>query len=61
MVTSAWTTPSSGGWLPGLLPYGTEVTVSQLLSDTSGLIDDNDVASSPEALQQALANVRDKK
>jgi D-alanyl-D-alanine carboxypeptidase len=28
-------------WLPGLLPYGDEVTVTQLLTHTSGIPDDN--------------------
>jgi D-alanyl-D-alanine carboxypeptidase len=30
-------------WLPGLLPYGNKITVGQLLSMTSGLIDNNDL------------------
>ena len=30
-------------WLPGLLPYGDKITVRQLLSMTSGLIDNNDL------------------
>ena len=29
-------------WLPGLLPYGNQITVAQLLSMTSGMIDTND-------------------
>ena len=37
------------------------MTVHQLMSDTSGLIDDNDMASSPAAHQQALATVKDAK
>ena len=31
-------------WLPGLLPYGNRITVRELLSHTSGLIDNNDIA-----------------
>ena len=46
-------------WVPGLLPYGDELTVRQLMSDTSGLVDDNDLGSSPAAFAQALANVDD--
>ena len=34
-------------WLPGLLPYGNEMTVRQLLNHTSGLIDSNDVLHYP--------------
>ena len=30
-------------WLPGLLPYGEQITVAQLLSMTSGMIDTNDL------------------
>ena len=29
-------------WLPGLLPYGNQITVAQLLSMTSGMLDTND-------------------
>jgi hypothetical protein len=39
--------------------YGDEVTVRQLMSDTSGLVDDNDLGASPAAFAQALANVDD--
>ena len=35
--------------LPGLLPYGALITVAQLLTHTSGLIDKNDVAKNPDA------------
>ena len=31
-------------WLPGLLPYGDRITIAQLLTHTSGLIDNNDMA-----------------
>jgi D-alanyl-D-alanine carboxypeptidase len=47
-------------WLPGLLPYGDQVTIRQLMSDTSGLVDDYDeLFSSLSAFQRSLANVRD--
>jgi D-alanyl-D-alanine carboxypeptidase len=45
-------------WLPGLLPYGNRITIRQLLTDTSGLIDDNDL-NNPAALSRALAHVKD--
>jgi D-alanyl-D-alanine carboxypeptidase len=34
-------------WLPGLLPYGDRITIAQLLTHTSGLIDNNDMAARP--------------
>jgi len=34
-------------WLPGLLPYGNRITVEQLLSMTSGMIDTNDLYARP--------------
>jgi len=34
-------------WLPGLLPYGNQITVSQLLSMTSGMVDTSDITSNP--------------
>ncbi|HZE17325.1 MAG TPA: serine hydrolase domain-containing protein, partial [Mycobacterium sp.] len=34
-------------WLPGLLPYGNQITVTQLLSMTSGMIDTNDFYARP--------------
>lgn len=34
-------------WLPGLLPYGGRLTVEQLLSMTSGMIDTNDFFARP--------------
>jgi D-alanyl-D-alanine carboxypeptidase len=34
-------------WLPGLLPYGNRITVAQLLSMTSGMIDTNDFFAKP--------------
>ena len=37
-------------WLPGLLrAHGSEITIRELMSDSSGLIDDNDVFASPSA------------
>jgi D-alanyl-D-alanine carboxypeptidase len=48
-------------WLPGLLPYGNRITIAELLSDTSGLIDDNDMTASPAALEHALARVKNLK
>jgi D-alanyl-D-alanine carboxypeptidase len=43
-------------WLPGLLPYANRITIEQLMTDSSGLIDDNDVYQSPDAY---LARVKD--
>jgi D-alanyl-D-alanine carboxypeptidase len=43
-------------WRPGLLPYGNRITIEQLMTDSSGLIDDNDVFQSPSAY---LARVKD--
>lgn len=43
-------------WLPGLLPYGDEITIRQLLTMRSGLIDNNDLVRKPAAY---LARVRD--
>jgi D-alanyl-D-alanine carboxypeptidase len=34
-------------WLPGLFPYGSRITVRELLNHTSGMIDDNDVEARP--------------
>jgi len=34
-------------WLPGLLPYGNQITVLQLMSMTSGMIDTNDFYARP--------------
>ncbi len=40
-------------WLPGLLrAHGSEITIRELMSDSSGLIDDNDVFASPSAAQR---------
>ena len=47
-------------WLPGLLrAHGSEITVRELMSDSSGLIDDNDVFASPSAGRAYLARVGD--
>jgi D-alanyl-D-alanine carboxypeptidase len=35
-------------WLPGVLPYGQQITVRQLLNHTSGMIDSNDVLHYPQ-------------
>jgi D-alanyl-D-alanine carboxypeptidase len=40
-------------WLPGLLPYGDQITIRQLLTMRSGMIDSNDYTSA------SLAHVRD--
>jgi D-alanyl-D-alanine carboxypeptidase len=49
-------------WLPGLLrAHGSEITLRQLMSDSSGLIDDNDVFASPSAADAYLARVGDPK
>lgn len=50
-------------WLPGLLrAHGSEITLRALVSDSSGLIDDNDIANATPAENQArLARVRDPK
>ena len=47
-------------WLPGLLrAHGSEITIRALMSDSSGLIDDNDVSASPDAARAYLARVGD--
>ena len=44
-------------WLPGLLrAHGSEITMRELMSDSSGLIDDNDVWESPSTY---LARIHD--
>jgi D-alanyl-D-alanine carboxypeptidase len=49
-------------WLPGLLrAHGSEITIRQLMSDSSGLIDDNDVFASPSAADAYLARVGDRR
>jgi D-alanyl-D-alanine carboxypeptidase len=50
------------GWLPGLLrAHGSEITIRHLMSDSSGLIDDNDIFASPTAARAYLARVGDQK
>ena len=45
-------------WLPGLLrAHGGEIMIRSLMSDSSGLIDDNDVFASPSAARGYLARV----
>jgi D-alanyl-D-alanine carboxypeptidase len=49
-------------WLPGLLrAHGSEITIRELMSDSSGLIDDNDVFASPSAGRTYLARVGDRR
>lgn len=49
-------------WLPGLLrAQGSKITLRQLMSDSSGLIDDNDVFASSSAGRDYLAHVGDPK
>ena len=49
-------------WLPGLLPYGDRITVRQLLTMQSGLIDNNDFANASETARDTyLARVRDER
>lgn len=42
--------------LPGMLPYGDEITIRQLLTHRSGIVDNNDVGKAPE---RYIARVRD--
>ena len=47
-------------WLPGLLPYGNRITIRQLLTMSSGLIDNNDLRNASPSVQRAnLARVED--
>jgi D-alanyl-D-alanine carboxypeptidase len=47
-------------WLPGLLPYGNRITIRQLLTMQSGLIDNNDLVNASASAQRAnLARVKD--
>ena len=49
-------------WLPGLLPYGDKITIRQLMSDRSGLVDDYDeLFRSLSAFERYLGNVKDPK
>jgi len=45
-------------WFPGLLPYGDRITIRELMTDTSGLIDDNTMET---AFPSYLARVKDAK
>ena len=45
-------------WLPGVFPYGDRITIAQLLSHTSGLIDNNDVVADAGPF---IARVTDKR
>jgi D-alanyl-D-alanine carboxypeptidase len=48
-------------WLPGLLPYGERITIRELMTDTGGLIDDDDLTRTPTAFAGFLARVKDAK
>jgi D-alanyl-D-alanine carboxypeptidase len=48
-------------WLPGLLPNGGKITVRELMTDRSGLIDDNDLLRSGAAARGYLVRVKDSK
>lgn len=39
-------------WLPGLLPYGRRITIRQLLTMSSGLIDNNDFTNASENVKR---------
>jgi D-alanyl-D-alanine carboxypeptidase len=47
-------------WLPGLLPYGNRITIRQLLTMSSGLIDNNDFVNATDDTKRTyLARVKD--
>ena len=47
-------------WLPGLLPYGDRITIRELLTMSSGLIDNNDFNNAADSVKRAyLARVKD--
>ncbi len=47
-------------WLPGLLPYGSRITIRQLLTMSSGLIDNNDFTNASDSVKRVyLARVKD--
>ena len=47
-------------WLPGLLPYGNRITIRELLTMSSGLIDNNDFVNASDSARRAyLARVKD--
>jgi len=45
-------------WLPGVFPYGDRITVAQLLSHTSGLIDNNDVVADATPFVERVTDKR---
>ena len=45
-------------WLPGLLPDGGRITIAQLLTHTSGLIDNNDMAADPARFIRRVGDAR---
>lgn len=49
-------------WLPGLLPYGRRITIRELLTMSSGLIDNNDFTNASDSVKSTyLARVEDPK
>jgi D-alanyl-D-alanine carboxypeptidase len=49
-------------WLPGLLPYGNRITIRQLLTMSSGLIDNNDFVNAADHVKRTyLGRVKDAK
>jgi D-alanyl-D-alanine carboxypeptidase len=47
-------------WLPGVLPYGDRITIRQLLTMSSGLVDNNDFNNAPPELRRIyLGRVKD--
>jgi D-alanyl-D-alanine carboxypeptidase len=47
-------------WLPGLLPYGNRITIRELLTMSSGLIDNNDFNNASDKIKRIyLARVKD--
>ena len=49
-------------WLPGLLPYGRRITIRELLTMTSGLIDNNDFLNASDTVKNTyLRRVKDPK
>jgi D-alanyl-D-alanine carboxypeptidase len=45
-------------WLPGLFPYGKQITIRELLNHTTGMVDDNDINARPSYW---LAKIRDRR
>ena len=45
-------------WLPGLLPYGKQVTIRELLTMSSGLIDNNDFNNASDNVKERLSRPR---